>query len=161
MTRPIFFLTLLASMLALAVSTPAPAKDNPGSLAQRHVAAIARGDVAAALALYNDDAVIQGPGLCATAPCVGKEAIQKELERRVAGKTRATIIGKYVSGNVAVQQIEVRGDANQKAGVDRIIVWTIYEVKGDKFAYATAVNQHTDPQTAKFLEWVRSQPPAR
>jgi hypothetical protein len=38
-------------MLALAVSTPAPAKDDPASLAQRDLAAESRGDAAAALAL--------------------------------------------------------------------------------------------------------------
>ena len=123
--------------------------------------AIARGDVAAALALYNDDAVLQGGLLCTAAPCVGKGAIQKELERRVARKDRATIIRKYVSGNVAAIQLELRTDAIQKAGVDRIIIWGIYEVKGDKIAYATTVPQRTDPQTARFLEWQRSQPPAR
>lgn len=113
MNRPIFFVTLLASTLALAVSTPAPAADygqakvNPLSLAQRDLAAESRGDVAAALALYSDDAVVQNGGLCWT-PCVGKAAIQKELERRVAAKNRFTIIGKYVSGNVAVIQTELR-----------------------------------------------------
>lgn len=35
-------------------------------------------------------------------PCVGKAAIQMELERRVGAKNRWTIIGKYVCGNVAV-----------------------------------------------------------
>lgn len=52
-------------MLALAVSTPAPAekygqaKVNPASLAERDLAAESRGDVAAALALYSDDAIVQ------------------------------------------------------------------------------------------------------
>jgi hypothetical protein len=87
--------------------------------------------------------------------------LAKELERRVADKTHATTIGKYVSGNVAVQQVEARSDSIQKSGVDRIILWTIYEVKGDKFAAATAALQRTDPQTARYLEWLRSQPPAR
>jgi ketosteroid isomerase-like protein len=161
MNRTIFFVTLLASMLALAVSTPAPAKDNPASLAQRHAAAIAHGDVAAALAMYTDDAVLRAGPLCTATACVGKAAIQKELERRVADKVRATIISKYMSGNIAAVRAEVRSDTIQKAGVDRIITWTIYEAKGDKLVAATGEPQHTDTQTAKFLEWQRSQPPAR
>src|SRR5438132_14389687 len=68
MNRPVFFATLLASMLALAVSTPAPAEVDPASLAERDAAAESRGDVAAALALYNDDAIVQNGGLCWT-PC--------------------------------------------------------------------------------------------
>src|SRR5216684_8304775 len=107
MNRPVFSVTVLASMLALAVSTPAPAKDDPASLAQRDLAAESRGDAAAALALYSDDATVQYGGLCWT-PCVGKAAVQQELERRVGAKNRWTIIGKYVSGNVAVVQTELR-----------------------------------------------------
>ena len=160
MNRPIFFLTLLASILTLAVSTPAPAEVDPASLAERDLAAESRGDVAAALALYSDDAIVQYGGLCWT-PCVGKAAIQKELERRVAAKNRWTIIGKYVSGNVAVVQTELQIGFIEQSGVDRVIVWCIYEVKDDKIAVVTLVGQRTDPQTARFIEWVRSQPPAR
>jgi len=147
-------------MLALAVSTPAPAEVDPVSLAERDMAAESRGDVAAALASYSDDAIVQYGGLCWT-PCVGKAAIQKELERRVAAKNRWTIIGKYVSGNVAVVQTELQIGYIEKSDVDRVIVWCIYEVKGDKIAVVTLVGQRTDPQTARFIEWVQSQPPAR
>jgi hypothetical protein len=147
-------------MVALAVSTPAPAEVDPASLAEQDMAAESRGDVTAALALYSDDAIVQYGGLCWT-PCVGKAAIQKELERRVAAKNQWTIIGKYVSGNVAVVQTELRIGYIEKSGVDRVIVWTLYEVKGDKIAVVTLAGQRTDPQTARFIEWVQSQPPAR
>jgi hypothetical protein len=160
MNRPIFFVALLASMLALAVSTPAPAEVDPASLAERDLAAESRGDVAAALTLYSDDAIVQNGGLCWTA-CVGKAAIQKEMERRVEAKNRWTIIGKYVSGNVAVVQTELRIGFIEQSGVDRVIVWCIYETKGDKIAVATLVGQRTDPQTARFIAWLQSQPPAK
>ncbi|SRR6266851_2265644 len=137
MNRPVFSVTVLASMLALAVSTPAPAKDDPASLAQRDLAAESRGDAAAALALYSDDAIVQYGGLC-WPPCVGKAAIQKELERRVEAKNRF-----------------------EGSGVDRVIVWCIYETKGDKIAVVTLVGQRTDPQTARFIAWLQSQPSPR
>jgi hypothetical protein len=157
MNRPIFSVTLLASILAFAVSTPAPAQVDPASLAERDLAAESRGDVAAALALYSDDAIVQNGGLCWT-PCAGKAAIQKELERRVAAKNHFKIIGKYVSGNVAVVQTELRIGYIEKSGVDRVVVWNIYEVTGDKIAVATLVGQRTDPLTGRFIEWLRSQP---
>jgi hypothetical protein len=160
MSRSIFSVTLLASMLALAVPTPAAAEVDPASLAERDLAAESRGDVAAALALYSDDAIVQYGGLCWT-PCVGKAAIQKELERRIEAKNRWTIIGKYVSGNVAVVQTELRIGFIEESGVDRVIVWCIYETKGDKIAVVTLAGQRTDPQTARFIEWFRSQPAAR
>ena len=160
MNRLIVFITLAASLLALAMSTPAPAQVDPASLAEQDLAAESRGDVAAALALYSDNAIVQYGGLC-WSPCVGKAAIRKELERRVAAKNQFKIIGKYVSGNVAVVQTELRIGYIEKSGVDRIIVWNIYEVTGDRIAVATLVGQRTDPQTARFIEWFRSQPPAR
>jgi len=47
-------------------------------------------------------------------------------------------------------------------GVDRIIVWNIYEARGDKIAVVTLVGQRTDRQTARFIAWLRSQqPPAK
>ena len=160
MNRCIFFVALSASLLALAMSTPAPAQLDPAALAEQDLAAESRGDVAAALALYSDNAIVQYGGLC-WSPCVGKAAIRKELERRVAAKNQFKIIGKYVSGNVAVVQTELRIGYIEKSGVDRVIVWTLYEVKGDKIAVVTLAGQRTDPQTARFIEWVQSQPPPR
>jgi hypothetical protein len=151
-----------ASLLAVAASAPTSAQDygqakvNPALLAEQDLAAESKGDVAAALALYSDDAIVQNGGLCWTG-CVGKDAIQKELERRVAAKNQFKIIGKYVSGNVAVVQTELQIGYIENSGVDRVVVWNIYEVKGDKIAVATLVGQRTDPQTARFIEWLRSQ----
>jgi hypothetical protein len=160
MHKPIFFGALLASLFALGVSAAAPAELDPASLAEQDLAAETRGDVAAALALYSDDALIQYGGLCWT-PCVGKAAIQKELERRVEARNRWKIIGKYVSGHVVVVQTELQIGFIEASGIDRVVVWTIYETKGDKIAVATLVDQRTDPQTARFIEWSRAQPPAK
>jgi hypothetical protein len=171
MNRSIFFGALLAVVLALGVSTPAPAQVDPAALAQQDVAAESRGDVAGALALYSDDAIVAYGGLCWT-PCAGKAAVQKEIERRVEAKNHAKIIGKYVSGNVAVVKTEVRVGTVDKSGaehpaewspgVERIIVWNIYEVTGGKIAVVTLVGQRTDPQTARFIEWLKSwQGPAK
>ena len=157
MKRCIFFLALSASLLALAMSTAAPAQVDPASLAEQELAAESRGDVGATLALYRDDAIVEYGGLC-WSPCVGKAAIRKELERRVAAENQFKIIGKYVSGNVAVVQTELRIGYIEKSGVDRVIVWNIYEVTGDKVAVATLMGQRTDPQTARFIEWFRLQP---
>src|SRR5438045_733488 len=91
MNRCIFFAALSASLLALAMSTPTPAQVDPASLAEQDLAAESR--CAAALALYGDDAIVQYGGLC-WSPCIGKAAIRKELERRVAAKNQFKIIGK-------------------------------------------------------------------
>ena len=163
MSRSFCFVTLFAATVTLAASTVALAQSDPAALVKQHVEAIARGDAAGALALYADDAVIDGlVGLCAAAPCVGKAAIQKELEHRVAIHNRGTILKQYVSGNVVTQRFEVRNDVIQKAGVERIIGWNIIEMKGDKISYTHGAQaERTDSQTARFLEWQRAQPPAK
>jgi ketosteroid isomerase-like protein len=171
MNSRIALATLLASLLPVVVLTPAPAENyrqaavNPAALAEGEIAAESRGDVAAALALYADDAIVQNGGLCWT-PCVGKAAIRKELERRVAALNHPVVVAKFASGNVAVIKTEVRLGYTDKSGVrhtlqwspgvDRIVVWNLYELKADKIAVVTLVGQRTDPQTARFIAWFRS-----
>jgi hypothetical protein len=91
-------------------------------------------------------------------PFVSARPQSKRLERRVAAKNQFKIIGKYESGNVAVVQTELRSGLTEKSGVDRIVVCNIYEVMGDKISVATFVSQRTDPQTARFMKWLQSQP---
>jgi hypothetical protein len=123
--------------------------------------ALARGDVPAALTLFTDDAVIDSEsGLCARAPCVGKAAIQKDLERFAADKSRhITVLGTYVSGDVLVTRFEARSAVIQKAGVDRVILWGIRQMRGDKIAsYRCCMPERTDSQTLRFLEWDYAHP---
>ena len=126
MSRSCCVVPLFAATLLLAASTGALAQRDPAALLEQHDEAINRGDAAGALALYADDAVIDGGG-CAAAPCVGKAAIQKELERRVANKPHVTILQHYVSGNVVTSRVEFRNDRVKQAGVERVIGWVITE----------------------------------
>ena len=151
-----------AAVLILTVDAEALAQEDPVAVQQQLLDALAQGDVAAALALYTDDGVIDAKsGLCARAPCVGKVAIQKDLERYVADKSRrVTTLDTYVSGNVLITRFEARSLTIQKAGVDRIVLWGIREMRGDKIASSRCcLPERTDPQTARFLEWDYAHPP--
>jgi len=65
-------------------------------------------------------------------------------------------------GNVgSVVQTELRIGFIEPSGVERVVVWCIYETKGDKIAVANLVGQRTDSQTARFIRWIQSQPPAK
>jgi ketosteroid isomerase-like protein len=162
MQQVFFLITVLASTLTLTASTVAFAQSDPAALVKQFLEAVDRGDAAGALALYADDAVIDG-GWCGAAPCIGKAAIQKVLERRPADKPPVhTILKTYVSGNVVTSRFEARSDRAKKAGVERIIEWAIFETKGDKISYArVGILDRSDPQTARLDEWVRAQPLAR
>jgi hypothetical protein len=164
MIKWILWVIATGLLYAVAPATPAAAQLGPLALAERDIAAENAGNVAAALALYASDAVVQNGGLCWTG-CSGQAAIRKELERRVAGLNRPRIVGKYVSGNVAVVKTEVRlatlgkpsvrHQFDWSPGVKRIVVWNIYEEKQGKIAVVTLVGQRTDPQTARFIQWQR------
>jgi ketosteroid isomerase-like protein len=150
-----------SAALILGATAGALAQDNPMAVQQQLLDALARGDVGSALALFTEDSVIDAEsGLCAKAPCVGKAAIQKDLERYVADKTRrVTPINTYVSGNVLVTRFEARSATIQKAGVERIILWGIREMRGGKIASTRCcLPERTDPQTARFLEWDYAHP---
>ena len=165
MNKSLFLVTVLVSLLTLTALTVVPAQSDPAALREQLMQAIIRGDVAGAVALFAEDAVIDGvagTGLCVAAPCVGKAAIQKDIERRVAAKNHPTTLNHYVSGTVLATRIEIRSDAIQKAGVDRIILWILYEMKGDKIAWERGpIYERTDPQTGRYVEWLRAQQPAR
>jgi ketosteroid isomerase-like protein len=106
----IFAVRNFAAALLLGAAAVAPAHADPVAVQQQLLDALARGDVTAALDLYTEDAVIDSEsGHCTKAPCVGRAAIQKDLERYVADKSRrVTVLNTYVSGNVLVTRFEAR-----------------------------------------------------
>ena len=157
----IFAVRNFAAALLLGAAAVAPAHADPVAVQQQLLDALARGDVTAALDLYTEDAVIDSEsGHCTKAPCVGRAAIQKDLERYVADKSRrVTVLNTYVSGNVLVTRFEARSATIQKAGVERIILWGVREMRGDKItSIRCCLPERTDAQTARFLEWDYAHP---
>ena len=106
-----------AVLILMAAAGGAFAQGNAVAVQQQLFDALTRGDVRDALALFTDDAVIDAEsGLCWKTPCVGKAAIQTDLERLVSDKSRRiTPLNTYVSGNVLVTRLEARSAAINKA----------------------------------------------
>jgi hypothetical protein len=149
-------LRTFAAVMVLGVASIAIAPADPVQVQQQLTDALAKGDVAAAMTLFTDDAVIDTEsGLCTRAPCVGKSAIQKDLERYVTDKTRRVkTLNTYVAGDLLVTRFEARSAMIEKAGVERIILWEIREMKGDKIASSRCcMPDRTDSQTARFILW--------
>ncbi len=70
------------------------------------------------------------------------------------GRSMQKRLETHVSGNVLVTRFEARSTLIAKAGVDRIILWSIREMKGDKIASSRCcLPDRTDSQTARFIEW--------
>jgi hypothetical protein len=156
-----FPLRSFTALAVLAAASVTLAQADPVAVQQQLSDALAKGDVTTALTLFTDDAVIDTEsGLCARAPCVGKTAIRQDLERYVTDKSRrVTTLNTYVSGDLLVTRFEARSAMIQKAGVDRIILWSIREIKGDKIASSRCcMADRTDSQTAHFVIWDYNHP---
>ena len=70
---------------------------------------------------------------------------------------KLTIIDSQISENTISIRIELKGTPMRAAGVDRIVGTDTIEVRGDKIAALRFMPDMTDPQTARFREWVRTQ----
>ena len=151
------------ALLVLFAVAGAVAQEGPADVQQQLLAAWSRGDVDAALALFTDDAVIDSQsGACTNKPCVGKAAIRKDLERLATDRTRrVTPLSTFTAGNVLVTRFEARSAVIQGAGLDRIVLWGIREMRDGKIAaIRCCLPDRTDTQTARFVEWEEQHPAA-
>ena len=152
-----------AALVALLVSVaPGSAQAaDAGTLYRQFLEAQNRGDVAAQLALLTDDAVIVADfagGLCSfTAPCVGKAAIRRELERRVAAGAQTMIPAFQVSGDTATARIELRNPVTRSAGIERAILVNTIVARGGRIASVRSLLDTADPQTAGALAVLRGE----
>ena len=152
---------LLAVVFSWGAVASALAQGDPLSVARRYVDAVNHGDVTQIDALFTDDATVAHGRVC-TPPCVGDlAAVRRQYEQDVANAVQLTIVDSQVSENTVSIRIELRGTPMRAAGVDRIVGTDTIEVRGDKIAALRFMADVSDPQTAKFREWVRtqSQPP--
>ena len=151
MKRFMIFPVLLVSILAV-TPTMALAQDNPMAIVEKYRNALNRGDVDAILAFFADDAVVEAGPVCNRTPCVGKAAIRKRIERMVKRKAKDTIIAIYPSGNVVTSRVEHRMSHLPQSGVERIVKWSIHEIKGGKIVSLRNFWERSDPQTAGWLK---------
>src|SRR5207249_3721245 len=116
--------------------------------------AVQLGTVLPAMAAVTDDIVLQGFGLCFETPCVGRAAVQKEIEREVADHLQHTTnLGPLrVTGDTLTSRFEARSDRIKAAGIERILVSATTVVRGDKITSIRWVLDSSDAQTAAYLK---------
>ena len=155
MRRLVIPLTLL---LALAATSPvALAQVDPAALVEEYIEAADRDDLDAVMALFTDDAVLralgqrQGGSLCDDSPCVGKDAIRREHERR-RGLHDLRLVDVQVAGNVVTARVEIRSDRTRASGVERAVHVRVFELRGDKIASLEERVDLGDPQTARHRQ---------
>jgi len=157
MQRALLFLALAMLPLFIACGKGA----NPVEVQQKFFATVDKGDVAGALAYVSDDAVFEVLG-CPQGGCKGKNAVKSATEGVVAQHPRHTVKSSKASGNTATSRVEVEIDLAKAAGAQRIVLTTTVEIKDGKLVLLRAQPDASDPQTAKFVEYLQRQPqPAR
>ncbi|HEX5504918.1 MAG TPA: nuclear transport factor 2 family protein [Thermomicrobiales bacterium] len=155
-----YLAVILALALLLLRALGVAAADDPATVFRRFIDLRNQGDVAGALALVTDDTRFSGGPRCtAASPCVGKAAVGASLQDfSTRSHAQATIAsGPQVSGTTVRARLEVRDDATRAAGVDRIVTDVTVEMRAGLIANWLSVEDASDPQTARFLAYVRQQ----
>jgi len=117
-----------------------------------------KGDVAAVLALFADNAQISSPPTCAPAPCTTRAAIQSFEQSAAADHAQVQLLGSVniVNGNVTAQ-VAFRSDTVRALGFSRIVLTDTVTFSGDRISKLVVEPQASDPQTAALLR-ILSQP---
>lgn len=156
MQKAVLFLVLMLLPIIVACGGA-----NPIEVQQKFNAALSKGDVAGALAFFSDDGVFEALG-CPEGGCKGKSAVKGAIEGVVAQHGRFTILSSKASGDTATSRMEAELDVIKAAGVQRIIVIATLEMRDGKMVLMRPLPDASDPQTAKFLEFLQKQTqPAR
>jgi ketosteroid isomerase-like protein len=151
---------LLIAVVALAACSPQPTPTPISPTPTPDLVALFRaytdshsGDMSEALAMLTDDAVVNGLGLCAQSPCVGKDAILKDIQRGQAGHTQHVGIDAQASGNTVTARIEHQNDTSRAAGIDRYVVIVTVEFRDGKIASMTRKYDTSDSLTAAYVKY--------
>lgn len=121
------------------------------------LAALNAGNAAGAAAYFADDGSYwfsDGIGACSVTPCVGRAAIQAELERQAALHAWFRPFELLASGNTVLSRWAIGSDRVLEAGAQRILGTIITETRGDRISSMRITVYRDDPESAKFVEWV-------
>jgi len=145
------FVALLAFITAVSAQST-----DPVTVVQRYYEARNRGNVAEAMSAIAPEATYN-TGPC-TPQCVGAADIQKrEVENGIAGGNQYTVLTATLSGMRVTVRIEIRSNLGRRAGVERFINDVTAEVQDGKIVAYSGVLDVSDPQTATFQAFQRSQ----
>ena len=147
------------AMAVTSTDTPGPQFRGPWLQAQ-FLQAINRGDAAAAGVYLSDDAVYSisdGVGLCGPIPCVGRLAIQPELDRQASAHVSYIPVSLDAATNTVTGHYAITSDNITSAGAQRVLATMTSETRTDKLSFVRLSLERDDPQTATYLAWAMRQ----
>ena len=101
------------------------AQNDPVAVFRQAIDARNRGDIAAMMALFTDDAVRED-GSCQP-PCVGLAAVRASFQKNIDEHLQATVTSAEGSGDTVTARAEISSDAFRAQGVEKRM--TSYTVK--------------------------------
>jgi hypothetical protein len=157
-------LALLGAALLAGAGAPAarPAlaqQPEPSAVLVGLTDALSRGDLAASMGFFTEDAAFLGGQNCFPTACLGKAAIQRELAAEVAGHARVAITHVHADGNIVSGRSEVREDIARAAGVERFVEGFVSVVRDGRVASLVTTPDVSDPETVRFLAFLSQLPP--
>ena len=112
------------------------------------------------LPLYTDDVILITDPFCPVDdPCIGKIPLVVTYRMEVEGNMIADIVDLKVDKNVVTSRMEVTGDLNKVADVDRFIMNVTQTFNDDKISKVVEEYDLSDPQTVVFAEWMKTKHP--
>jgi hypothetical protein len=148
--------TAVATSAGTVMSAPSPATASTASDSSAMdvfvdlVAALNRGDAAAAQSLLREDATWERGGQCGPGQCSGLVRVRQELDRDVAAHHRLDVVSSEVAGNTLNARVELQTDQTRAAGVTRVVQLFEVGIMGGKISSVRVVNDLSDPGTAVF-----------
>ena len=146
------------ALLPLALATLSPvalAQTEPVAVFRQVVEARNRGDLAAVMAVFADDAVRQD-GSCQPI-CVGEAAVRRSFEDNIAEHFQATVLTAQAAGNTVTARGELRSDRFRARGAERIISDFTIELREGKIVRWSSTPDASDAQTAAYQAVLRAQ----
>ena len=134
------------------VPTPTTGPDLPAVLRQ-HFDAVNRDDVPVILSTFTDDATLVRGGCAPQAPCVGKAAIQLQIQRGLVQQARYMVLSITVSGDTASGRAELRNVNTINAGLERVVENFTAAFRGDKISRLIHELDVSDAQSAVFANF--------
>lgn len=145
---------LIIAAIVLPLAAAAAPPTDPVEIRQQLVNALAAGNVAKAMALFADDAVVDGGAECAEKPCTDRKAIEKDIRKRIQNGNRPVTLANYASGNVLTTKVQLKSDTISDIGFERVILWLIYEMRNGKIVSERVMFDRSDEETRRFVDWV-------
>ena len=120
-------------------------------------AAVNRGDVAAAMAVFGDDIRLQGAQQCTPAsPFVGLDQVRSRFyEPIIAQKLQMTALAIQGNSDTVLLRDELRSDLFRERGAERLIIWVEFRLRDGKIVSQSIRYDLSDPASAAyFARWV-------